>query len=99
MGAASDDLAAAQLGEAREVLAEAGFAEYAPLVFARPGDEDPFWALQQGGADVLGFGLGAQTRFEGAFSRNTSDWDTYVRYSHDFAAITAAAGQAGENAV
>lgn len=99
---ASGDLAAAQLAEARDVLGNAGFEEYAPLRFARPGDEDPFWALQlpgtgtngPSGCDVLGFGLGATTRFAGATSRNTSDWDTYVRFSDDFAKITVEAGPA-----
>lgn len=97
---ASNDLAAAQLAEARDVLGNAGFVEYAPLRFARPGDEDPFWALQRPGADgtpgcdVLGFGLGATTRFAGATSTNTSDWDTYVRYADDFTKITVQAGRA-----
>lgn len=97
VGQASPDLEAEQLGQAREVLTAAGFAEYAPLRFARPGDEDPFWALQQPGCDgapgcdVLGFGLGAATRFGGALSRNTGDWDTYLAFSDDYGKITASA--------
>lgn len=108
VGPASEALTAEQLGQAREVLAAAGFAEYAPLKFARPGDEDPFWALQEGGlggqgasnvpgtpCEVLGFGLGATTRFGGVASTNTSDWDTYVVHAGDFARITAAVERIG----
>ena len=88
--AASKDLEAAQLGEAREVLTEAGFREYVPLRFARPGDEDPVWALPQKGEGCahLGFGLGAVTEFGGVRSVNTSDWDTYIQASGDFTKIT-----------
>ena len=88
--AASKDLEAAQLGEAREVLTEAGFREYAPLRFARPGDEDPVWALPQKseGCARLGFGLGAVTEIGGVRSTNTSDWDTYIQPSGDFTKIT-----------
>ena len=90
MAAASQDLQAAQLGEAREVLTQAGFCEYAPLRFARPGDEDPVWALPQRGEDLarLGFGFGAVTEFDGVRSVNTSDWDTYIQASGDFTKIT-----------
>ena len=90
VAAASQDLQAAQLGEAREVLTQAGFCEYAPLRFARPGDEDPVWALPQRGEDFacLGFGLGAVTEFGGVRSVNTSDWDTYIQASGDFTKIT-----------
>lgn len=98
---ASEDLAAAQLAEARDVLGNAGFVEYAPLRFARPGEEDPFWALQQPGAggtpeggarcEVIGFGLGATTRFGGVASTNTDDWETYLAHADDFARITASA--------
>lgn len=91
---ASEEEAAAQLACAREVLSAAGMREYAPLRFARPDDEDPFWALQHSatgdarGCEVLGFGLGAQTRFGGVVSTNTADWDTYLRFSDDFTKIT-----------
>lgn len=91
--AASEELAAAQLGEAREVLGVAGFREYAPLRFAKSGDEDAFWVAEQEGCDVLGFGLGAVTRFDGAETTNTEDWDTYLQFSDDFARITASARQ------
>ncbi len=111
---ASAELAAAQLAEANDVLTKAGFVEYAPHRFARPGDEDPFWALQSAGGrdgdgategsvsassgcegggthgcEVLGFGLGATTRFDGVESTNTADWDTYVQFAGDFTKITA----------
>ena len=94
--AGTDAQTAEQLACAREVLTQAGMREYAPLRFARPGDEDPFWALQQpageGAApcELVGFGLSARTRFDGVVSTNTSDWDTYLRFADDFAKITAA---------
>lgn len=92
---ASDDLAAAQLEQARDVLGNAGFVEYAPLAFAKPGEEDPFWSLRAGAqkCELIGFGLGATTEFGGARSTNTSDWDTYVQNSGDFTKITAAVEQ------
>lgn len=90
VASASQDLQTAQLREAREVLTQAGFCEYAPLRFARPGDEDPVWALPQRGEDLarLGFGLGAVTEFDGVRSVNTSDWDAYIQASGDFTKIT-----------
>lgn len=84
-----DDPAEAQLAEAREVLGAAGWVEYAPRRFAKPGDEDPVWSLPATGVETLGFGLGAQTRFGSALSTNASDWDTYLRFSDDFTRITA----------
>ncbi len=91
---ASEELAHEQLDQARDVLGNAGFVEYAPLKFAKPGDEDAFWSLQAGGQgqaplELVGFGLGAQTRFGGVRSTNTADWDTYLAYSGDFTKITA----------
>lgn len=86
---ADDATAASQLLCAQEELAAAGFAEYAPLCFSRPGEEDPAILAKSSGMDVLGFGLGATTRFDGVTSQNTDDWDTYLAYSGDFTRITA----------
>lgn len=86
---ASPELEAAQLSEARDVLAAAGWHEYAPLKFAKPGREDVFWTLEHAGCEVLSFGLGATTRFDGVETTNTSDWETYLAHSDDFARITA----------
>ncbi len=91
---ASEELEREQLAQARDVLGQAGFVEYAPLKFAKPGDEDAFWALQEEGEgrkplELVGFGVGAQTRFGGVCSTNTSDWDTYLQHSGDFTKITA----------
>lgn len=88
---ASEELASAQLAEAHDVLGKAGFVEYAPLHFAKPGDEDRFWVAENGGGEVLSFGLGARTRFDGVLSTNTSDWDTYLQFSGDFTRITVGA--------
>lgn len=95
VGKASADLEAQQLGEAREVLAEAGYVEYVPLAFARPGDEDPYLQLHARKADELQFGLGAHTRFGGALSTNTSDWDLYLAHSNDFSQITTSVEKVG----
>lgn len=92
VAAASDEQANAQLEQARDALAANGFMEYAPLRFARAGEADPYWSALQAGTDVLGFGLGARTAFDGAVSVNTTDWDTYLRHSDDFSLITASSG-------
>lgn len=86
---ASAELEAAQLAEARAVLDEAGWREYAPLAFAQPGEEDPVIATRHAGGEVLAFGLGATTHFGGVETTNTADWDTYLAHSDDFARITA----------
>lgn len=88
----------AQIADAREVLGAAGFREYAPLRFARPGCEDPVIAAWHGGGDVIGIGLGARTRFAGALSTNTTDVETYLGFSHDFTKITASVEAVGTEA-
>jgi oxygen-independent coproporphyrinogen-3 oxidase len=70
------------------LLASLGFIEYAPLRFARPCCEDPFFQMKQSGANVIGIGLGAVTRFDGAETENTSVLDSYLKFSGDFARIT-----------
>lgn len=91
---ADEERTACQLKDARAVLAGAGFLEYAPLRFALPGHEDPFEEALESGADVIGFGAGAATRFEGAYSVNTEDLATYLAFSGDFTRITREAGKA-----
>lgn len=86
---ANDEHADAQIDDAREVLSKSGFIEYAPLRFAKAGCEDPFYQKLEDGSDVIGFGLGAQTRFDGALSTNTNDLDLYLQSSYDFTQITA----------
>lgn len=76
-----------QLADAREVLGEAGFAEYLPGYWAREGKEDRFFQLETQ-LDKLAFGLGAEMHFEGVLSKNTFDLPTYLQFSHDFAKIT-----------
>ena len=78
----------AWIEEARPILAEAGFSEYAPLRFAAPGHEDRFTQLKLAGCDQLSFGLGARSRFEGAESVNTFDLITYCAHADDFSMIT-----------
>ncbi len=90
-GAACDESHEAedQLDEARDILAQEGFVEYAPLHFARPGHEDRCIAAEASDRDIIAFGLGAQTRMDGAKSTNTSDIELYLAHSDDFSLITA----------
>ena len=73
---------------ARSVLGENGFLEYLPLRFAKPGCEDRFSLEKARGADLLGFGMGAITRFDGAMTTTTMDMAKYFCHSADFEAIT-----------
>lgn len=79
---------AAQLAEAAELLTAAGYTEYLPRRWARPGCEDRFWVAAANGTPVLAFGLGACTCLDGTLSKNTSDLEQYLTYSGDYRAIT-----------
>ncbi len=95
--AAHDDAWRAQVahrlpdaGERAELLAamadrlrDAGFAEYLPGEWALPGHESRYLQLEAQGSELLGFGLGACTRFGGVEARNTGDLATYLRFSDD----------------
>lgn len=83
-----DERADEQVDNVRPLLEAAGFREYLPLRFAKPGCEDAYALAVARGGDRVGFGLGAVTRFDGVESVNTSDLDRYCAASHDFAAIT-----------
>lgn len=69
------------LGFASSYLGSLGFVQYLPYHFALPGYECRFFELEAEGTDVLGFGLGAETRFCGSRATNTSDLATYIAYS------------------
>ncbi len=98
---ASPEEKAEQLDQARMILAEGGFREYAPLMFARKGHEDAVLAIEAGirnesepssgktAGGLLAFGLGAKTYFGGIASTNTSDLELYLEHSDDFRRITA----------
>lgn len=60
-----------------------GFAEYLPGLWALPGHESAYELAAARGCEVLGFGLGAVTRFDGIEARNTCDVATYLRFSDD----------------
>lgn len=64
-------------------LRSAGFAEYLPGEWALPGRESRYLQLAAQGSELLGFGLGACTRFGGVEARNTDDLATYLRFSDD----------------
>ena len=94
-----EERAACQLKDAHAVLTEAGFLEYAPRRFALSGHEDPFEKALGLGANVIGFGAGAVTRFEGAYSVNTEDLAAYLAFSDDFSRITREAGKVQDRGV
>ena len=73
-----DAEAQAQLDEAAQLLTEAGFVQYLPRRWAKPGCEDKFWQGAANGMDVLAFGLSAYTRLDGMITTNTSDLNTYL---------------------
>ena len=83
-----EHVAAAQLVQARRSLLEAGFCEYLPLLFARPGREDPYFARIAKGCPRIGFGSGATTLISGIRSLNTFNVELYCEKSADFRAIT-----------
>jgi oxygen-independent coproporphyrinogen-3 oxidase len=88
---ASAAVKAEQLEVARKVFLAQGFNEYLPLHFGRGSfAEDRYLAARARGSELLGFGLGAQTRFDGVLSTNTSDLPLYLAHSADFSKITAA---------
>lgn len=84
--------AKAQRAAMADALAGAGFAEYLPGLFAKPGREDRFALLENAGAPRIGFGAGARTRLDGAETRTTADLERYCAHSADFSAITEEAG-------
>jgi oxygen-independent coproporphyrinogen-3 oxidase len=86
---AGDAEASDQLGDAEELLTKAGFVEYVPRHFARPGQEDVYFINRDKRGELLGFGLGAQTILDGIISTNTLDFETYLMYSGDYTQITA----------
>lgn len=70
------------LGYATAYLTMRGFDQYLPARFAQPGAQSRFSELKAEGCDVLGFGLGARTRFAGARAVNTTDLSTYLACSN-----------------
>ena len=83
-----EEAIAEQLAMAAGKLSAAGFTEYLPGAWAKPGCEDPYLQGAAKGEPILGIGLGAETRMDGAVSRNTMDLLRYLRGSGDYTAIT-----------
>lgn len=63
-----------------------GYRCYAPGKYAREGWEMPFYPL--GRTDVLGLGIGAESRIDGVLSRNKRNMKLYIRAAHDYTVIT-----------
>lgn len=87
--AADEKTCAKQLEQARALLTEHSYFEYLPLRFAQKGHEDIFAQYEAEGMEVLAFGMGAKTRFEGVETENIMDLETYFRFSDDYSKITA----------
>lgn len=81
LASVSDEQRAELLGFATAYLTMCGFEQYLPLLFAQPGARCRYYELDAQRCDMLGFGLGAQTRFAGTSAVNTTDLDTYLAYS------------------
>lgn len=80
----ADDAGRAQmLAIMGERLRAEGFAEYLPGEWALPGHESRYLRMRAANSELLGFGLGARTLFQGVEARNTCDLATYLRYSDD----------------
>lgn len=86
--ALDEDGVQAQIAEADALLGERGLRQYLPGIWALPGHEDNVLIARHKGAEVLGFGLGAETRIDGAVSRNTMDLERYLRHSGEYEVIT-----------
>lgn len=70
-------------------LAEHGYRCYAPGMYAKDGWEMSFYP--PGKTEVLGLGIGAQSRMDGVLSRNTRNMKLYIRAAHDYTVITESA--------
>jgi oxygen-independent coproporphyrinogen-3 oxidase len=75
---------AAELAEvAGERLRAAGYEAYGDGCYALPGRRDPWREAVAAGADVVGAGLGAHSRFDGLETWNTTDFAAYVAAPDD----------------
>ena len=64
-------------------LRERGFEPYLPGHYAQDGFACRYRLLQSKRCEQLGFGAGAETRFDGVYSRNTRSVRDYCRFSPD----------------
>lgn len=94
--AMTDAEAQTELALAAERLTQAGFREYLPQHWAKPGCEDPVLLAAAQGHPVLGIGAGASTRMDGVLSTNTSDLNLYLANSARFDKIVVSAEKLGE---
>lgn len=72
---------AEQLATVRDLVCGAGFVEYLPLRFAKPGCEDRFSLERSRGTEVMAFGMGAKSSFAGTETLATMDLDLYCAES------------------
>lgn len=76
-----------------EELERAGMCCYLPGEWAFPGHECRYRRLEAAGCEALGFGLGALTRIDGAWARETTDLAAYLAADGDPAQLVALAGR------
>lgn len=70
-------------GRLADVLRAEGFVEQLPGYWALPGREGRYRLMRAAGCDVLGCGLGARTRIDGAVACNTGDLEVYLASADD----------------
>jgi oxygen-independent coproporphyrinogen-3 oxidase len=78
---------AAIIDFAQGFLGELGYARYTRYHFAKPNKQCRYFLERYGGADYLGFGLGARSLIDDISYANTHDWGTYLAHSADFERI------------
>lgn len=67
-----------------EFLADAGYVQYAAHRFAKSLTYvDRYYLMRMQGMDFMGFGMGAISRCDGFYSRNTADYERYCRFAGD----------------
>jgi len=78
--AGAEDLYAAA---AAYLSGQKGFAQYLPGRFALPGKDCAFFQKDAQAAECLGLGLGAYSRMDGVYCRNTARLRQYLQGAHD----------------
>lgn len=84
-------------GAALDRLQELGYRRYTQHHFAHEGHEAQRVLLACSGADMMGFGAGAHSCYEGVSCINTTDVERYIEGSGDFRRIMASSGPTNES--
>lgn len=97
-GPEEDEAARAQMERASGLLTGQGFTQYAPGLFAREGHAFRFVQALQGGAGLVGLGLGACSHLDGMSWRNTGELPAYLAAKGDFRRLAVWAAQEEDQA-